>query len=461
VARVHAIIRPHGKPGKPLVVDLPLPQVSAKDVTMDSYVDLTGHPYAGLMVDAQLQARDATGQTGLSQPVTFKLPARVFTDPLARALVEQRQRLATSDAAGKRIVGVTLDALSIGPERFYDNRNDIFLAIRNAYFGVQNARKDADYAKVQELLWQTALKLERGGLLSAAEELRKLQRMLTAALAAGAPQDVIDELLKRYNEAMQRYLEAMKANPGAAQQQPMAPNTKTLGEDDIQTLMKMIQKLSEAGDRKQAAQLLAMLQSMLENLHMQQGGGGGQDAQSKALNEQMQKFGDMMGKQRSLLDKTFRQGQGQGDPKDGGAQGLARQQNDLQKQLQDAMKGMDPKAAGKLGEAGRAMDQAQKSLERGDLANAGNAQNQALEALRQGAQQLAEAAQEAQNGRAPGGRDPLGRGNSPLGNSGVKIPGPDELARAKQILEELRRRSAQMNRPQQERDYLDRLLKAF
>jgi hypothetical protein len=74
---------------------------------------------------------------------------------------------------------------------------------------------------------------------------------------------------------------------------------------------------------------------------------------------------------------------------------------------------------------------------------------------------LAQAAQQAQNGRQPGGRDPLGRAGSPLGDSGVKIPGPDELARAREILQELRRRSAQMNRPQQERDYLDRLLKAF
>ena len=461
ITRVHAILKPHGRPGKPLVVDLPLPQASAKQVAMDSYVDLTGHPYAGLTVDARLEARDATGQAGLSEPVTFKLPARVFTDPLARALVEQRQRLATSDAAGRRIVGMTLDALTIGPERFYDNRNDIFLAIRNAFFGVQNARKEADYSKVEELLWQTALKLERGGLLSAAEELRKLQRMLMAAMASGAPQDVIDELLKRYNEAMQRYLDAMQANPGAMNQQPLPPNTTTLGTDDIQTLMKMIQKLSEAGDRKQAAQLLAVLQSMLENLRMSQGNGTGQDARNKALNEQMQKFGNLMGQQRSLLDKTFRQRQGQGDPKDGGAQGLARQQGELRRQLQEAMKGMDPKAAGKVGEAGRAMSEAQKNLARGDLANAGNAQNQALEALRQGAQQLAQAAQEGQNGKQAGGRDPLGRGNSPLGNSGVKIPGPDELARAREILQELRRRAAQMNRPQQERDYLDRLLKAF
>jgi hypothetical protein len=458
---VHAILKPHGRPGKALVVDLPLPEASAKQVAMHSYVDLTGHPYAGLSVDARLEARDATGQSGLSDTVTFRMPARVFTGPLARALVEQRQRLATSDAAGKRIVGVTLDALSIGPERFYDNRNDIFLAIRNAFFGVQNARKEADYTRVEELLWQTALKLERGGLLSAAEELRKLQRMLAAALVSGAPQDVIDELLKRYNEAMQRYLEAMQANPGATNQQPLPPDAKTLGEDDVQTLMKMIQQLSAAGDRKQAAQLLAMLQSMLENLRMTQGNGAGQGAQNKALNQQMQKFGELMGKQRALLDKTFRERQGQGDPKDGGAQGLAQQQRDLQKELQDAMKGMDPKAAGKLGEAGRAMSEAQQSLGRGDMANAGNAQNQALEALRQGAQQLAQAAQESQDGRQAGGRDPLGRGNSPLGNSGVKIPGPDEIARAREILQELRRRAAEMNRPQQERDYLDRLLKAF
>ena len=45
-----------------------------------------------------------------SERVTFWLPARIFTRSLARALVEQRRVLATSDDAGKRIVGMTLDA---------------------------------------------------------------------------------------------------------------------------------------------------------------------------------------------------------------------------------------------------------------------------------------------------------------------------------------------------------------
>jgi hypothetical protein len=92
------------------------------------------------------------------------------------------------------------------------------------------------------------------------------------------------------------------------------------------------------------------------------------------------------------------------------------------------------------------------------MANAGSAQNQALDALRQGAQELAE---QSKDGKMGGKEDPLGRGPSPLGNTGVKIPGATDLARAREILQELRRRAAQMNRPQQERDYLDRLLKAF
>jgi hypothetical protein len=260
---------------------------------------------------------------------------------------------------------------------------------------------------------------------------------------------------------MQRYVAAMAANPPPPGQAPLSPDTKMLGMNDVQTLMEMIQKLSQAGERQKAAQLLAMLQSMLENMRMAQNGKGGQSPQNKALNEKLQKFGGLMGKQRSLLDKTFRQQQGQADPKEGGTQGLQKQQNDLEKELQDSLKGMDGKSAQKLREAGKAMGDAQSALGQKDLSNAGSSQNQALDALRQGAQALADEAQQGQGQQAGGREDPLGRSSSPLGNSGVKIPGATDLARARQILEELRRRAAQMNRPQQERDYLDRLLKAF
>ena len=458
IASVQAIIVPQDrKSAKPLVADLPLPSAVEKSVTQESFVDLTSHPYAGMMVQAHLEARDAIGQKGVSGTVNFRLPARVFTDPLARALIEQRQNLATLDAGGRRTVLMTLDALAIEPERFYEGQHDIYLAMRNAFYGVRNAKSDADIERVQRLLWETALKLERGGLLSAAEELRKLQQMLTAAMAAGAPQEVIDELLKRYREAMQRYTQALAANPPQGQA-PTSPDATMLGQQDLQTLLDTIQKMTEAGERQQAAQLLAMLQSMLENLRLTQSGqgqGAGQNAQN---NERLQKFGELMGKQRSLQDKTFRQRQGQGDPKDGGPQGLQRQQQALERELQESLKGMDGPSAQKLREAGKAMGDAQGALGRKDLDNAGSAQNEAFEALRQGAQQLA---QQQQAGEKQGGRDPLGRCAAPFGESGVKIPGASDLARSREILQELRRRAAQMNRPQAERDYLDRLLKAF
>jgi hypothetical protein len=43
----------------------------------------------------------------------------------------------------------------------------------------------------------------------------------------------------------------------------------------------------------------------------------------------------------------------------------------------------------------------------------------------------------------------------------VKIPDQSEMARARAILEELRRRAAERGRPKQELDYIDRLLKEF
>ena len=101
---------PHNRLGAALSSDLPI--APGKSVSQTSFVDLTAHAYAGLLVDARLEARDAVGQAAISKTITFRLPMRVFTDPLARALIEQRQNLATSDAAGRRRFTAALDALA-------------------------------------------------------------------------------------------------------------------------------------------------------------------------------------------------------------------------------------------------------------------------------------------------------------------------------------------------------------
>jgi len=461
VTSAKVVIRPHNKPGAPIALDLPL--APAKSVAQTSYSDLSGHPYAGLMVDARLEARDGAGQRGVSKTITFRLPQRVFTDPLARALIEQRQALAISEnREARRGVADMLNALTIAPDKFYADQRGVYTAIRAAYWGIRAAHTPEDITHVEDLLWQTAMAIEQKGILEAANNLRQLQALITAAMAAHAPQEVIDQLLQRYNQAMQRYLQAMQENAGkmAQKPQPNDPNAKVLGFDDLQKLMQAIQQLSASGNREQAAQMLAALQSMLENMRMAQSGngkGGGQ--QNTQLNQAIQEYGDLMGEQRALMDKTMRQQQGKGDPKDGGAQGLAKQQDELRQKLGRSMQKLGKLGEG-LGKAGQAMEQAQRSLNGHDLSNARNAQENALAEMRAGADALAKQMQGSDLAGQQGQEDPLGRGPIGPGN-GVKLPDANDLARARDILQELRRRAGERGRPPQELDYIDRLLREF
>ena len=475
VVAARALIRPLGASSRSpalLAVDLPLSS-SAKTISQVVYRDLTGEPFAGLEVQITLEATDGAGQKGFSRPVRFWLPARVFTNPLARALVEQRQNLAIAEPHAQQRVTRVLDALTIAPEHFYANQSAAYLAVRTAYWSLRHARGAADVARVQDLLWQTAIALEDGGVLSAADQLRQLQQLLSEALSQGAPQSTIDALLDRYRQALQRYLQALAQN--APQSQGATPsNAKVVRAEDLDALLKAIQQMAETGSRANAQQMLSMLQGLIENLRMGGASGSGQGGQAgpggKALSDAIQGLGDLMGRQRQLLDKSYRQGQGAGDPKDGGAKGLAQQQGKLREDLDKITKGLGAQnllQPGPLGEAGKQMGDAQNQLGSGAFDSAGEAQKNALEAMRQASKALAqEMMKRSGQGGAEqeGNDDPLGRAVGSKGGidgGNVKIPDQSQLARARSILEELRKRASEQGRPKEELDYIDRLLKEF
>ena len=466
VVSVRAIIRPHAKHGAALIVDLPLAGTSDKSVSETTFRDLTAHPYAGLNVDIVLEASDGAGQKASTKPVQYRLPERVFTTPLARALIELRQKLAVSASPQDRSHVVRLlDALTIAPHIFYANTAGVYTGLRAARWALANAKHGDEIEHVENLLWQIAIGLERGGLLSAAEDLRRLQAMLAQALAQGAPQSVIDELLRRYNDAMQRYMQALAANPQESPGPPPA-GARVLSQNDLRNLLKAIQQLSQSGDRAQAQQLLALLQSLLENLRI--GGSGSGDAnnpQNKALSDAIRGLSDLMGKQRGLLDRTFRGQQGGPvKPND-----LQKQQGDLQSQLGGILKGLGTQkipAPNDLGRAGRSMEQSGRDLGSNDLPGSSVDQKNALDAMRSAATELENQLMkqmQKEQGRE-GEEDPLGRKEGANGNpfgSDVKMQTQSDLQRARGILLELRRRAGERGRPQQELDYIDRLLKQF
>jgi uncharacterized protein (TIGR02302 family) len=465
VVSARALIRPADRRSHAmLTVDLPLAQSPARTLRQTVYRDLTSEPLAGTEVEIVLEARDGLGQIGRSKSMWIRLPARTFTNPLSRALIEQRQALALALPHARENAAVALEALTLAPERFYADQAKIYLALRSARWALAAARDPDDVVRVEQLLWDTAVALEQGGLLNAAEELRRLQQMLSEALQQGAPQDVISALLDRYRQALQRYLQALSQAAPQANGQGSA-DAKSISPQDFEALLKAIERMSQTGSREAAAQALAMLQSLLENLHVAQGNGSGGSGQgNKALSDAMKGLGDAIGRQRELLDKTYRQSQGAGDPKDGGGKGLGQAQGQLRSDLDRTLKGQGDKKSHALGDAERAMDYARKSLEGNAFADAETAQKQALDAMRDSAESLAKQMMK-EAGQSEGQRDdPLGRkeGTTGLGaGDGTKVPDRDTLERARAILEELRRRAAERGRPKEELDYYDRLLKEF
>ncbi|HEY0281694.1 MAG TPA: DUF4175 family protein, partial [Rhizomicrobium sp.] len=457
VVAARAVIRPQGRKADPIIIDLQLPGRSATAVAQTMFRDLTEHPYAGLNVDITLEARDAAGQTATSNTASFRLPQRNFTDPLARALIEQRQNLASLGNAAK--VLRTLDALTLAPDKFYAQAMGTYLALRAAVWGLKYAKNRQDIQRIEDLLWQIAVGLEQGGILTMAEQLRRMQQTLSQMMAQGAPQDEIDAMFQRYQDLLQRYLQALAENAPQTGV-PLDPNAKVLGAQDLAALLKAIEQLSQDGDQLRAMQLLAMLQEMIENLQVA-GGAGGPGGGNAAADQALRDLSELMGKQRMLLDKTFRQSQGTGDPKDGGAKGLAQQQGQLQNDLGALLKkgGKSP-SQGDLQRAEKMMGEAAQALGLGDLPRAGTLQKNILDALRKGAEAMAAGRGKGQQGaQDPLGRAAEGRGAGTGGN--LRIPDASVLQRARDILNELRKRAGEQKRPKEELDYIDRLLKQF
>ncbi|HEY3149406.1 MAG TPA: TIGR02302 family protein [Dongiaceae bacterium] len=476
-------------------LELPLTSQGAdpRQVKGSSYQDLTAHPWAGLQVEMRAVTRDALGQIGASAPVAMTLPERKFYHPVARAIIEQRKLLAKESGNNALQVARKLVQLMTQPDAF-DNNITTFLGLDFMVKRMTTGPMDKDgLANVLQLMWDTALALEDGGVSMAMRELRRLQRELEDALARGASDEEIEKLMNELQQAMNEYLRQMQEQLQQAMQKGMPmgqlnPNALQLSQQDLNQMLEQARRMAQNGARDSAQQMLQQLQNMLENLQMgmpMQGQGNG-EAQ-RMLND----LGKIMKGQQQLLQDTFRRqrGQQQGDQSgegeglgDGTGQGQpgangAAAQEQLRQQLGELMRrfgnatGDIPQG---LGQAEQFMRGATDALRGDDLDNAAQAQNDALEQLQQGLQQMNQAMRQQMGAqRGPGQRDPMdpfgralsddeGPGGDATAREGSDIlPKIPDVDRSRRIFEELRQRRNQPDRPKIERDYLDRLLRQF
>jgi uncharacterized protein (TIGR02302 family) len=476
-----------------------------------TYIDTAPHPYAGREVILSLEARDVAGNVGRSKPIRIVLPQRQFDKPLARALIEQRGKL-LDDSRYRPQVLRALDALTLEPEGFIDNAS-IYLSLRTLLHGLERDGSRAGLKSATDGLWDIALRIEDGDLSDAEKALRDAQDKLAEALEKGAPDSEIQSLMQQLRDALSKYVEQLaKNNKDQNPPEGLDQDNQQLSQQDLERMMKELEDTAKNGSRDQAQQMLSQLRDLLERLQtgqMQKKDGERGQMMMKKLDE----LGNMIGQQQRLMDQTYsehrrqaqrqlggsneggrehqsnRQGQPgqngeggdeqQGQPGKGQSgksgqqqpgQGLGEQQRALREQLEKLKKSLDEMGADskELGNAEDSMKNAEQGLNQGDTSSALGDQSQALDQMRQGAQKMAEDAQKngqsrfGQNGETP--RDPLGRPQrfqGPDAGNSVKVPDEIDMQRAREILEELRRRVAQPARPAMELDYFERLLRRF
>lgn len=457
---------------------LSLPQIRARSGRGQTYQDLTAHPWAGAAVVLTLQAEDDAGQIGTSDAIEFVLPSRTFTKPLARAIVEQR-RLLVLHPKKRPLVGVALDALTIEPDKYIDDLN-IYLAIRTARWRLEFAQDREALLSVVDQLWQIALHIEDGDLSDAEQELRAAQEALQRALAENAPPEEIQELMQDLRVALDRYMQALAENARSGDQSAETQadsDQQTISQDDLNRMLDNIENMARNGAQDQAQQLLSQLQDILENLRA--GQSQAQSPEQQMMSQSLEELGELMNRQRQLMDETFRYDQQQNDgdraPNEDGSNAeldrLREEQAQLQAmldQLMDQMQQFDGPPNSNFDDAKGNMGDAVNSLGQGETGPAASEQGEALENLRAGAQSLAE--QLAQSQAQAGGRqgeqnvDPMGRARAsqdPDLGQNVQVPDEIDIQRAREILQELRRRLGEAHRPRLELDYFERLLRRF
>lgn len=492
----------------PVVLDLPLPRKGKREEFVGTLVDdLSQSVLANMPVTLTFTATDAAGQEGVSAPQSVTLPGKRFFDPVAAALIEMRRDLMWARTNAPRTVQV-LRAITHQPEGVITNQK-AWLRLR-----VAMKRLEADAAalspelrdEVTEELWQIALLMEEGDLNDAKERLKRAQDRLAEAIKRGASPEEIQELMDEMRQAMDEYMEMLAENmEERTPEEQSADGGQTMSQDQLQEMLDRLQKLMEEGKTAEAAELLAQIQQMMENMRMVQGEGQGQGKGGPGQ-QAMRDLGETLRGQQGLSDDAFRdmqrgrpgqrEGEGQegepqeGQPQEGQGQAgegqtLAERQENLRRQLERLERQGDLPGAGnergadgrrRLEEARRAMRDAEEALRDDNLPGALDRQAEALEALRDGIRDLGEAlAQEnRQEGEAQGGRqasredsegrDPLGRQQGEglrIGSDDNLLQGKDVYRRAEELLDEIRRRSGDLARPEGERDYLKRLLDLF
>ena len=474
-----------------------------KSLKSTSSEDWTANPWAGFPVRVTLSATSISGVSASTDPKPLVLPERIFTDPVAHAIVAERKKLILDPATQRIGVATKISELAGHTELYHDDVT-VFLVLRTA---ASRLWKDAALEQVrdiEDMLWKTAIRLEDGQKGEAAKSVADAEKALRQALDNGAPQSEIDRLTKSLKQAMNDYMNQLQKDLqqrlARGEKIPMIPpgmDGKTLSRKSLDDMADKMNSLSQSGNRDAAKDMLSQLENTMRNLRMAEQ----MKPNSKSMQawNAMQQMRGLAERQQKLMDKTFRRSRGESTQQDE-MQSMDRDMSDPTKRqhgqagdngegeqqtlketlqgLQQQLKQLGAKMPSELKQSEEAMGSAKGRLGQNDFSHALPSQQEALDKLRQGLKALSDQMNKEGSGLMLGNGDPEGPGqqegknDDPFGRSDdnngrsaddqrVHVPDESEQQRSREILEELRKRSGERFRSHEEHDYINRLLKDY
>lgn len=491
------------------------------EIELKPVYDLAWHPWAGLPVVIDLTAIDHKKQTAELPPIHLTLPERTFQNPTARKLITMRKRLIrTPEAAAPNVAKELFDIL-VAPAS-YNGHPIVFLSLKTMSARLVYDPSIHSIREIIAQLWDTAIQIEDGNMAIAARDMRNAQRHLEKTLSnPNASQEEINRALDEFREAMAKYFQEMVSEmqkqmaDGQVMEVPPEMLAGVLNPDDLQNFLDELTAQAMAGNKDAARELLSKLQQMMDSMSP----GNGKMEMPKDMKFKMMAVGEMqklIEKQEELLTQTQKQAEGMNEtprsqsygetlpidpetlkslfgddalpppapkvPAVPLTQGVDTKQNkDEQEALRFILGKLMQDADAELGEIPTNMGKAELEM-RGSSAQLGEnrpdlsvpRQEETIrylkEAMDQMSEQLAQQLKQMMAMSMGGGSprlDPLGRpmddgdGPSWLPSSRVKIPDEAERKKVREILDTLRRRSGEMQRPDYELEYFRRLMQQF
>nr|WP_283949963.1 TIGR02302 family protein [Roseicella aquatilis] len=307
------------------------------------------------------------------------------------------------------------------------------------------------------------------------KEMERKTRRMEEAAREGRMEDAKKELAE-----LEEMLKALEEGRAQRAETPQRQQRRERGQQQMGVVQDMVKRQSEMLDRShqrsEGAERERAARERQQRLNQQLFRPPQDPSQPGQPGEQAQRDSQAQG-----------EGQGERDQDGRRQRALRRALGELMQQFGD-LTGEVPEG---LGRADQAMREAQEQLRGGG--DARDAQQRALKALQEGGRQMAQSMQRqfgmGQDGEEgdpqdmagenqPGGngqdqaqgqgegRDPLGRRSRDVNGTAdngadTRVPEEAEMLRTRKLQEELRKRGAERERPAEELDYIDRLLRRF